>query len=168
MKKLKDLVYDYNDILIAILIIIIAGIVIFVKVSDIMAYPSFARNEVKQSEDVDFSDVNLDPIDVDPVVNPGTDVIQGNPEDEDPLPVVEPEPQPNQGPIGDVKFEVKQGDYLSTVATHLKEKGLIDDKAAFISKVEEMKLDSKIKPDIYTITAGSTYEEIAKIITKTK
>lgn len=167
MKKFKDLIYDYNDILLAILIIIVAGAVIFVKVSDIMAYPSFAKNEPKQQQEVDFSDVDLDPIDVDPVINDGTDVI-GEDEPDDSLPVDDPQETTPVAPTGDVKFEVKQGEYLSTVASNLKKLGLIEDSSAFVKKVEEMKLDSKLQIGTFTIPAGSTMEDIAKIITKTR
>lgn len=164
MKKLKDLIYDYNDIVIAIVIIVIAALVIFVKVSDIMAYPTFAKNDTPQSQDVDFSDVDLNPVDVDPVINPGTDTIQGNPEDEDP---VAPVDTPDNKPSGDVKFEVKSGEYLSTVASNLKAKGLISDASAFVKKVEEMKLDNKLQIGEFTIPSGSSDEQIAHIITRT-
>ena len=167
MKKFKDLIYDYNDILLAILIIIVAGAVIFVKVSDIMAYPSFAKNEPRKEQDVDFSDVDLDPIDVQPVINDGTDVI-GEDDPDDSLPITNPEPTTPPTPTGDVKFEVKQGEYLSNVASNLKKAGLIEDSSAFVKKVEEMKLESKLQIGEFTIPAGSSMEDIAKIITRTK
>ncbi len=166
MKKLKDLIYDYNDIFLAIIIIIVAGAVIFWKVSDIMAYPSFAKQqqEQQQSQDVNVEDIDLTPSDVTPNLNPGTDVIGeddpegGNPVAEDPTP---------QKPTGDVKFEIKEKEYLSTVASNLKAAGLISDDKAFIKTVEDLKLDSKIQIGEFTIPAGSTAEQIARIITKT-
>ncbi len=65
MKRIKDFIYDYNDIFLAILIIIIAAAVIFWKVSDIMAYTgSTASNTTAATETVDFSGTDLTPTEV--------------------------------------------------------------------------------------------------------
>ena len=66
MRKIKDLIYDYNDIFVALLIIAAAGAIIFWRVTDIMAYPDYlAGKEQSQTADVDFSDVDLTPTNVD-------------------------------------------------------------------------------------------------------
>ena len=168
MKKFKDFIYDYNDILLASLIIIVAGAIIFWKVTDIMAYPAFAKQqqESKVQQEVDITDLDLDPVDVDPNMNPGTDVIgEGN----EVTPVTPPENQPanNPAPTGNTKFEIKEKQYLSTVAANLKAAGLIKDDKAFIKLVEDLKLDSKLQIGTFEIPAGSTDEQIAKIITRT-
>ena len=40
MEKFKDFLYNKNDIIIALGILIIAGVVIFIRVQDIMTYGS--------------------------------------------------------------------------------------------------------------------------------
>lgn len=169
MKKIKDFIYDYNDILLAIIIILVAAAVIFVKVSDIMAYPQFAKEAQQQEQtDVDFSDVDLEKTDVDPIVAPGDDIGSDDntddPQGNNQAPADNPTPV---APSKDVTFEVKQGEYFSTVAKNLKDKGLITDTQAFIKKVQDMGLEKKLQIGTYTIPAGSTDEQIAKIVTKT-
>ena len=163
MKKLKDLVYDYNDILLAIVIIVVAAGVIFWKVSDVMAYPSFIRNANKQTQQTEIGSIDTEPIDVEPIVEPGPDVTT------EPVETTTP-PEDTTTPslvAADTKFEIKSGEYLSTVAKNLQSKGLIADSAAFVKLVEEMKLSSKIQVGTFTIPAGATEEQIAKIITRT-
>lgn len=170
MKKLKDLIYDYNDILLAILIIIVAGAVIFWKVSDIMAYPAFAKAQQaaqQKEQGINIDDMDLDPIPVDQNVNPGTDEIGGTEGEQTPAVTPEPQPQVNPQPVVDKKFEVKSGDYFSTAAKNLKDAGLIDDSQAFIQKVKDLGLESKLQIGIFTIPAGADYEQIAHILTKT-
>ena len=70
-------------------------------------------------------------------------------------------------PTKDVKFEVKQGDYFSTAAKKLVEAGLVKDSQKFIEMVKSMGIENKLQIGEFTIPAGSTEEEIAKIITKT-
>ena len=168
MKKLKDFIYDYNDIVLAILIIIVAGAVIFWKVSDIMAYPAFAKaqQEAKQQEQtINMDDIDLTPTPIDTNVNPGTDEIGGEGSEGQATPEVPPEVTPQ--PKVDKKFEVKSGDYFSTAAKNLKTAGLIEDSQAFIQTVKDLGLESKLQIGIFTIPAGATYEEIAHILTKT-
>ncbi|QHI72862.1 MltG/YceG/YrrL family protein [Aminipila terrae] len=50
MGKVKDILYDISDILTAFCIVMIAGIVIWVSIGNIMQYPSFVAAEEKQSE----------------------------------------------------------------------------------------------------------------------
>ena len=164
MKKLKDLVYDYNDIFLAIVIIIVAGAVIFWKVSDIMAYPTFAKNQQQQEQEVNVDDIDLNPIPVDENVNPGTDEVGEN--TDTPTPQA-PENNPTPLPAADTKFEVKQGDFFSTAADKLLQAGLIKDKQEFIKTVQGMGLENKLQIGIFTIPAGSSDTEIAKILTKT-
>ena len=51
MNKLKDIIYDKNDIFIALIIVIIAGLIIHNRIEIIMAYPSelIAETTAKES-----------------------------------------------------------------------------------------------------------------------
>ena len=80
MRKIKDLIYDYNDIFVALLIIAAAAAIIFWRVTDIMAYPEYlAGKEQSQTGEVDFSDVDLTPVDIEPFnENPDEITVDGN------------------------------------------------------------------------------------------
>lgn len=161
MRKLKDFIYDYNDIMLAIVIIVVAAGVIFWKVTDVMAYPSFIRNANKQNEQTEIGQIDTTPIDVEPIAEPGPEV---TPDPVEPAPSVEPTPSVV---AADTKFEIKSGEYLSTVAKNLQSQGLVSDSSAFVKTVESMGLSSRIQVGTFTIPAGATDEQIAKIITRT-
>ena len=48
MKKLKDIIYDYNDVLVALLIVAVAAGVIYWRVNVVMAYPKYAEAHGEQ------------------------------------------------------------------------------------------------------------------------
>ena len=83
MNKIKDFIYDFNDIVVALLIIAVTAGILFWRVDTIMDYPQYlaAKMAGPQVEDPDFTDVNLQPgqvdenLNTDPedVVIPGTD-----------------------------------------------------------------------------------------------
>jgi len=175
MKKLKDLIYDYNDIVLAILIIVIAGAVIFWKVSDIMAYPSFARNQAKDSQQTELpiTEEDTTPIDVDPIVAPGED-LEGQAENEDPQAQGgEGQTQSNEnqgsstGVTKDTVFTVPSGYASSKIADKLAKEGLCT-KEAFDAAVKSLNAESKLRAGDFTIPAGSTAEDIVKIIANIK
>jgi len=51
MKKLKDIFYDFNDILVALIIIAAAALVIANNIDSIMAYPASVSGDIEISED---------------------------------------------------------------------------------------------------------------------
>ena len=77
LKKLRDFIYDINDIFVAIIILALAAGVIYWRSANIVEYPKYLaeKNHVNASSDIDFSGINLDPEPVDTAFNP-------NPEDQ--------------------------------------------------------------------------------------
>ena len=172
MNKIKDIIYDYNDIFVALLIIVIAGAMLLWRVNAIMEYPEYLAQkapETKQTQqDVDFTDVDLEPEDVDEKLNTepedvNSDALQQQQEQQQ-----EQEPPKEETPqiAGDVKFEVPKGSSAAKIADLLRQAGLIDDQKEFLSKLAEMKADTKLKAGTFTIPAGSDYEAVIKILTK--
>lgn len=170
MNKIKDIIYDYNDIFVALLIIVIAGIMLLWRVNSIMEYPEYLAQKAPEAQqtqqDVDFKDVDLEPEHVDENLNT-------EPEDVNSENLNQPEQQPEEPPkeetpqiAGDVKFEVPKGSSASKIADLLRQAGLIDDQKEFLSKLAEMKADTKLKAGTFTIPAGSDYEAVIKILTK--
>lgn len=56
MKKFKDFLYDKNDILIALLILIVAALIITWRMNAIMEYPSTILNSSVSGEDQSSGD----------------------------------------------------------------------------------------------------------------
>jgi hypothetical protein len=55
MKKLKDFIYNINDLLIALLVLVAAAVIILWRMDVIMAYPAqiFSDNTASDSQDID-------------------------------------------------------------------------------------------------------------------
>jgi cell division protein YceG involved in septum cleavage len=64
-----------------------------------------------------------------------------------------------------VVVQIPGGSYSASVCRVLQNAGAIDDAAAFDAYLVSRGIDRYIRSGTYYITAGSSYEEIAKLIT---
>lgn len=80
----------------------------------------------------------------------------------------EPETQtpPTQVEITQYVLHITWGDTPKMIAKELEENGIIEDWSDFRDYISDNGYAGKIRSGSYTITAGMSYEEIAKIITK--
>lgn len=183
MKKLKDIIYDYNDVLVALLIVAVAAGVIYWRVNVVMAYPKYAEAHGEQQEiDIDFSDVDLEKEEVDPIVSPDDEpettqgavtpqpqtqpAVEPQPETK---PAVEPKPEtPPQTQVKKYTLVVSKENKItnwSAVESALKKNGIIGEKDALGRKATEMKLDANLQLGTYELDSSMSLEEIVKILT---
>ncbi len=183
MKKIKDLIYDYNDILLALLIIAVAGAVIMWRVNEIMAYPAYLQEMAKDnpSQDVDFTgidltqqpveDFNTDPEDINVDVPPDTETPGGDPSTE---PVQDPNSETPGTPSStekfvtakDIEVTIPRGSTGAQIADILLKSGAIDSSENFIATAEAKKKATKLQAGTFKIPAGSTVEDVVNIITR--
>ena len=64
-----------------------------------------------------------------------------------------------------VSFTIQGGEGSATVGDKLQEAGLVDSGSRFNRYLEDNNYDNVIQPGTYSIPKGSTYEEVAQIIT---
>ena len=83
-------------------------------------------------------------------------------------PTTEAPTKDNQGSIKTVSFTVTDGMYSEAVTDILYKNGIISNKAEFNSFLEKNGYSRIIQNGKHTVNSSMTYEEIAKIITKTK
>jgi len=170
MKKIRDFIYDYNDIFVALLIIAVAAIVIVWRVNSIMDYPNYVaekggNNAPTQSAQVNLDDVDLTPGQVDEGLN-------ANPEDTSPEDGEEPAegsetaetPATSETPKPSGTFEVPKGSSADKVGTLLVQAGYISSKEEFMSAISGK--ETRIQAGKFTIPEGATAAQIADIITK--
>ena len=171
MNKIRDIIYDYNDIFVALLIIVVAGAMLLWRVNAIMEYPEYLASTAETEPKTQVDDPDLSSLDLttDPAISTAYNV---NPDDANATPdtttttsTAVDNPTPVQ-PTGDVKFEVPKGASASKIADLLRQAGLIDDQKEFLNMLVEKKADTKLKAGTFTIPAGSTVEEIINILTK--
>ena len=172
MKKIKDLIYDYNDIFVALLIIAVAGAIIFWRVTNIMAYPDYlAGKDQTQTGEVDFSDVDLTPTNVDDFNENPEDITtepseegQGEQTPADETQTEEPTQTAQTDADGNYVVEIPKGSSALGIARILKAQGIISDEDAFMEKVEELDATMKMKYGTYKIPQGSSAEQIINIL----
>lgn len=179
MKKLfesiKDFLYDSVDYLIMISII---GIVVFIigwRINILFAdkpldEPLANLNEIEENsdnrdemgnideksnlatnDDLENSDLEED-VDISP-----------NHEETTSPNIVETDISKNDNII---KITIPAGSLPSKIGTILESNGLVSSKADFISKSQEMNLDTKLKSGNYDIVVGTSLENIVKLIAK--
>ena len=97
LKRIRDFIYDINDIFVAIVILLAAAGIIIWRSTSIMAYPDYlaAKNPQTNSVNVDFSDIDLTPENVQNI-NENLEYIEPGEATEDPN-AQTGEPDPNQG-----------------------------------------------------------------------
>ncbi len=188
-EKLKDILYETSDILLALVIILLMSSVITWKVTDSLAYTQEKGSifaEIAQQSSVEKPEEDDDVADTQEVI-----VISSAPEEQTQLnetvtaevsgqeqtaaqassapPPTKPEPpKPAPTVASIIRIDIPSGTSGSGIAKLLKDKGLIDNTAKFIARVEELKLSSKLKSDTFEIPSGTPLDDIIYIITGTK
>ena len=185
MKRLKDFIYDYNDVLVALLIVVVAGFIIFWRVNVVMNYAEYAGGTPIKQIDINFSDIDLNPEDVDPETNPITENNDDNPNQGQEVtstsaiepntpPAVEPvDPQPPVEPpkTEPKKFSLEVSKAAGTTnwtacGKKLEAAGVITSSKDFISRVTERKVESQLQLGTFELSADMSLDKIIDIMIK--
>ncbi len=67
-------------------------------------------------------------------------------------------------PVETVEFTISRGETSSIISNHLQEQGIVDNAEAFDNFLTLSNDDNFLQPGTYTITKGSTFEEIANAL----
>ncbi len=175
MNKLKDIIYDKNDLLIALVILLCASFVIYEKIDVIMDYPSSlgAQTLTEQKEvAVDYTGTTEDTDET----NASTD--QENTDsssDQDKKAATEDssKPESNSSDNADNKTQpekftltIDYGATGSQIAQDLVDSGLLNSKQEFYDAVNKAGADTRLQAGSFNIPVGSTPDEIISIITE--
>ncbi|MBQ2058705.1 MAG: hypothetical protein II488_02940 [Firmicutes bacterium] len=194
MNKIRDLIYDFNDIFVALLIVIVTTGIIVWRVDTIMDYPKYLAsksNEGSVITSVDMTGVDLNPVEVDPTLNDAPEDIAADPNGAEGSGTESGEPAggtqqgteggqaagetPADGGQGqssfaglseDVKFTIPGGTYAAGVAKLLYQAGLIESEQAFLDELKAVGKEGSVQAGTFTIPAGSSISDIIKIIAR--
>ena len=194
MNKIRDLIYDFNDIFVALLIVIVTTGIIVWRVDTIMDYPKYLAsksNEGSVITSVDMTGVDLNPVEVDPTLNDAPEDIAADPNGAEGSGTESGEPavETQQGAEGgqaagetpadggqgqssfaglseDVKFTIPGGTYAAGVAKLLYQAGLVESEQAFLDKLKAAGKETAVQAGTFTIPAGSSISDIIKIIAR--
>lgn len=193
MEKLKDFFYDKNDLVVALIIITIAGLLIVWRVNVIMNYPKIMAAEiVTQQEELGNEPGGSSGAENQPAGDGSSDGSAGQSGDADQNNGTDPsgnddpnssEPNnpgssANQGgtPAGNSgaaapavtsrSITIPPGSSGTKIAQILVDAGLISSAASFNEAVTAAGADTKLKAGTFTIPAGASAAEIVNIITR--
>jgi len=180
MNKIKDLIYDKNDILVAMLILCIAGVIIFARVNSIMGFPermiafqgpgSGTVNSIVDDEpggDIQTAE-NVTPP---PIRNENnTGISNGEISDEN----GDTDSQPDANGAADSNGEdtpvvhslhIASGQSMTAIANNLVSLGLFENTQAFIATLEAHNAAARVQAGNFTIPSDSTHDDVIRIIT---
>lgn len=187
MRKIKDFFYDYNDVFVALLIIAVAGFIIFWRVNAVMSYADVAEIKEVQQIDIDFSNIDLGKENVDEMKDPEPeqDPQQDPQQEPEQDPQQEPEQQPEQEPEKEPEQQPeKQPEKTETkkytieiskaagttnwtaVGKVLQEKGIISDYKEFVARVITREVESRLQFGSFDVDSTMTLDQVIDILIK--
>jgi len=148
MKKLKDFFYNKNDIFIVLIIVAIAAFIIYTRVDSIMTYPEKQASKIAQQEASKISE---------PVEETSSAA-----EDNEKKETASKEKDSDKP----VEITITDEDTSASVAEKLADAKLISSATEFESYVANEEKTNALQNGTFEIPAGSSHEEILKIITQ--
>lgn len=183
MKKLKDIFYDMNDILVALIIVAVAGLIISSNIDTILAYPSRIAEQIQVPE----KEIPTNYADNPPITDPGSDT-SGQPNDSqsqagDGNGTQGQNGNDSQGQTGGQQSGDSQGNsgtgevvnysvYIAPgstgeqIADIMIGAGLFSSRQDFMSAVNAVGAESKLQAGTFIIPSNSTPSQVISIITK--
>ncbi len=138
IKKLKDLLYNKNDVVIVLAILLVASLVIWNRIDVIMDYPSNLIANAQQQEGLSDK----------------PDVIVVDPEEED---------EPAEEVVMYAVY-INPGETLQEMGQKFVSVGLFPSVDAFVQLATDMGLATTIKAGNFIMPSNSTPEEVMQII----
>lgn len=165
MKALKDIFYDLNDIMVALIILAVAGLVIVTNIDSILDYPSSVSAEVQEPERETPTIYAENP----PITNDITSgAITGNEEGDSDQNTTGGGVTGNPGTGEVVKYSVyiNSGETGDQIADKLISVGLFKDRQQFSNAVTAAGAEGKLRAGEFIIPSDSTPAEVISIITQ--
>lgn len=166
MKKLKDFLYDNNDILVAFAILVVAALLIVWRMSAIIEYPKTYMNDGAVAESPDNSDAESGDSSGDSNSDANTGDGQSEPADNDKDSSADkPTELWSNGKLSKTVEVSVYGDTASSALQCLIDVGLFKDYAEYQSACDSLGIDhQKVSAGVFSFEKGSTKNDIARAI----
>lgn len=161
MGKIKDLIYDTSDILVAIVIVFIASIIIAFSIGRIMDYPAILA-ELQSQQNQNFG----------LAVPLGEDASDSNSESEK---NPSSESTESESTIPDNEFYavpptvtvvINAGESMPVIAQKMVDYGFFKSTQQFTTTVVNMKAENSIKAGTFVVPSDSSPEQVIKILSQ--
>ncbi|MFA5637561.1 MAG: hypothetical protein WCY49_05360 [Anaerovoracaceae bacterium] len=140
MNKLKDIIYNKNDLVIVLVILVLAGLLIWNRVEALSDYPKILIANAQEQG-----------------------LLYGDPDK------VEVNPGEDQEPPDDAVMYavyINPGDSLQTIGGYMVSVGLFPTVSDFVSLIEDMGLSTQVKTGNFIIPSTASPSEVIDIIIK--
>jgi len=154
MDKLKDIIYDYTDMILSILVVLA---IVFIIGTNFTFFDQNLSSFVGSSDNGNPSDnQSLSPVDED---NEGDTLDntkdESNKEEENTEPSEESET---------VTIEIPQGASASQIGDILETHGLVDNSSEFVESTENLNVSHRLRPGTFNIPREATLREMIQIL----
>ena len=176
MNKLKDIIYDKNDLLIALLILLCAAFVIYGKIDVIMDYPSTleasALSEAEEEPVQYTGSTDEEEGTASPDSEEQDDETPESEETDAPADTSATETEPSDtegstnGSAEKITVTIDYGATGSDIAQILVDAGLLDSRQEFYDAVNKAGADTRLKAGEFNIPMNATPDEIISVITQ--
>jgi len=192
LKRIRDFIYDINDIFVALIIVLAAAGIIIWRSTNIMDYPKYMaarssnmtntadvvinddtqKNVVTPGSDTNTADPGTNT--ADPGTNtadPGTNTADPGTNTADPgTNTVDPGTETGDVVTASITIEKGFKGGWNRVAEMLISEGLLtaDDKQPFVDKVNELNLATRLQIGTFELTSDMDYEQMIKVLCRVK
>jgi hypothetical protein len=168
MKKIKDIFYDLNDILVALIIVALAAFVILSNINSILDYPSAIAESIKTPDTKTPTHYADNP----PITGDGQNTtsegiaVSGGKSQNTTGSAVDKKGADGGKKVENYSVYINPGSTGSQIADLLISVGLFKERQEFYTAVTAAGADGKLKAGNFIIPSDSTPAEVVKIITK--
>lgn len=176
IETIKDIIYDYIDYFIIIIVVFSVSVLIGWRLPQLFASGldkqpiNDSENIIVVSENIDNNSENNDSKTED---NENENITEDNENTLDENKNLENSINNNEEEIKKssnekiiITVEIPKGSLGPKIAQILKDKGLINDTTEFLKRAKELKLDTKLQSGKFNIEEGSTLDNIIKIVSR--
>lgn len=176
-EKLKDILYDLNDIFISIILISVIFLAVSWKLDDSLAFSFSSENDlpVIENEELISDNGNSEELEVVVItpINEETSSDDNLNETTDPGAIDTPTVEPStETPAIDVKpktektFVVNSGTTGYQISLDLESQGFVDSSSDFLVRLEERGLGFKLQSGDFTLYTSDTIDDIINVLTR--
>ena len=151
MNKIKDFLYDTNDILVAVIILLCAGFVIVTRIDDIMSFPEMSISDGRSQG----GHISLQPAPV-PTPVPTDSDDDDDPADDDSV-------VSDDDPVN-YSLYIAYGQSMNEIADNIVKLGFFKDRQEFLEYIENHGAATSVQAGDFIIPSDSTKDEVIKII----
>jgi hypothetical protein len=179
MNRIKDFLYDKNDVLVALIILSLAAIVILARVDAIMAYPERMtlaslpeNNQTFPPQERPNVPANGETLPYENGEENGENGENGhngeneyNGEDPYPEPNGDGDPNDTEPVTGNFALYIASGQSMSVVGRNLVSLGLFESEQQFSAALVAHNAAHRVRAGNFIIPRGSSHEDVIRIIT---